>query len=174
MSFFGYDHGEDELMERETRNEFTLSRLFWFGVLFTLLSIGVIVASCDEALAEDKVDMHAIMRIESHGDVHAFNQQSGARGLYQVTPIVVEEWNAFHPNQEFKNEDMFNASICEFVAKWYLNKRIPQMLRYFKKPVSVRNILISYNAGINYVVKDKQLPKETVDYIKKYNKEINV
>jgi len=43
------------------------------------------------------------------------------------------------------------------------------MLKAYKKPVNLENILTSYNAGIDYVVSNKKLPKETQNYISKYN-----
>lgn len=136
------------------------------------LLIGFLLLWQGMAHAEDLIDLRAIMKIESHGDVKAFNRHSGARGLYQVTPIVVKEWNAFHPEERFTNEDMFNAQRNYKVAEWYLNTRIPQMLRHFGKPVNVENVLISYNAGISYVVKGKELPEETSNYLQKYEAEV--
>ena len=115
-----------------------------------------------------EIDMHKIMMIESSGDPLAHNVNSGARGLFQITKICLTEYNNFHPKHKFTSNDLWNPVKNTQVATWYLRQRIPQMLRYFKKPVSIRNIIISYNAGILYVVKNKPLPRETINYIKKY------
>jgi soluble lytic murein transglycosylase-like protein len=117
---------------------------------------------------ETRVNLEAIKRIESHGNPKAFNKGSGARGLYQITPIVVKEWNNFHPTQTMSNDDMFDPKNNELVASWYLFSRIPEMLRYYKEEVSVRNILVAYNAGIKYVTEHAELPEETSFYLQKY------
>ena len=60
------------------------------------------------------------------------------------------------------------------IAHWYMNTRIPQMLRYYGMPDTVDNHLIAYNFGIGnlirYTTKDIKLPKETRNYIRKYHK----
>ena len=105
--------------------------------------------------------------IESSNNPLAYNQKTQARGLYQITPICLKEWNNFHSSEHYTLNDLFNPQVNEKIAKWYLTKRIPQMLRYYKKPVTIENILICYNAGIKYVLKG-EIPKETKEYIQKY------
>ena len=117
----------------------------------------------------DLVNLDFIKQIESTGDPDAFNEKSQARGLYQITPIVLKEWNNFFPKKQYKEEDLFKPEINKEIASWYVNDRIPQMLTHFKKPVDLKNVLISYNAGIDYVVSNRTLPKETQDYLKKYD-----
>jgi len=114
------------------------------------------------------VDMEKIKMIESSGKKNAYNTKSQARGYYQITPIVVEEWNNFHKNDKLAVEDMFDSSTSYKVASWYMNKRIPQMLRRYRKPDTLNNRLIAYNAGISYVRDNKPLPSQTRDYIRKY------
>jgi soluble lytic murein transglycosylase-like protein len=114
-----------------------------------------------------KIDLNKIKQIESSGNPLAYNPTSQARGLYQITPICLKEYNNFH-TKKYSTQDLFNPTINEKIAKWYLTKRIPQMLRYYNKPITTSNILISYNAGINYVVKGLSLPTETRNYIQKY------
>jgi len=133
--------------------------------LFMLLLLRMLSFS---ATSSAGVDLNKIMIIESSGNPLAYNVTSGAIGLFQITPICLKEWNNYHKTQQYKSKDLYSAEINTKIAKWYLNKRIPQMLKYFKKEVSLENILISYNAGINYVVTGKKLPKETRKYIIKY------
>jgi len=116
------------------------------------------------------LDLSIIKQIESSGNPLAYNKSSHARGLFQITPICLKEYNNFHTEQ-YDLSDLFNPIINEKIAAWYLEKRIPQMLKHFGKDVSLENILISYNAGVSYVVSGKPLPLETVNYIKKYKGE---
>lgn len=115
------------------------------------------------------INMGILARIESSYNPLAFNSRTKARGLYQVTPICLKEFNQF-TNKKYTLNQLFNPRINYEVSFWYINKRIPQMLRYYKKEITVRNILISYNAGISYVVENKELMKETKNYLKKYRK----
>lgn len=114
------------------------------------------------------IDLGAIETIESSGNPLAHNKATGARGAYQITPICLQEWNNYHPNDTHTAEELFNYEINRKIAVWYLEVRIPEMLRYYGKPVTVRNILISYNFGIKHVVEGTALPDETKAYIKLY------
>jgi len=114
------------------------------------------------------IDMDRIQSIESSGDPNAFNQKSKARGLYQITPIVVEEWNNYHPKEKHTVDDLFDPKTNYKMANWYMNDRIPQMLRAYGKEDNLNNRLVSYNAGISYVKDSRPLPQETKDYIRKY------
>ena len=113
--------------------------------------------------------MPAVSFVESSNNPKAFNKKSKARGLYKITPIVLKEWNNYNPDENYDKEDLFDSEVNTRIASWYLNERIPQMLTYYKKPINLDNVLTSYNAGIDYVVKDRKLPSETVDYIRKVN-----
>lgn len=116
-----------------------------------------------------KIDLKAIRMIESSDCKDMYNMKSGAIGCYQITKIVVDEWNNFHKVQ-YAHKDMMDKEISGQVANWYLNERIPAMLKYYKKEVTLENILIAYNYGIKHVKEDSKLPKETRDYIEKYKK----
>jgi len=134
--------------------------------LFGLLLNGMAEAY-DMAIEMPDIDFEKIMMIESSGNPKAYNKKSQARGLYQITPIVLREWNQYHPRMKFKDNDLFNKQVNTHIAKWYLTKRIPQMLKVYKLPLTIENILISYNAGISKTIKGK-IPKETQEYINKY------
>ena len=114
-----------------------------------------------------KIDIRKIIAIESSRNSKAYNSRSKARGLCQITLICLKEYNNFH-KIKYIPEDLFVPEISIKIAQWYLEIRIPQMLKYYGKDITVRNILISYNAGIDYVVRDKELKQETKDYIQKY------
>ena len=138
-----------------------------FILLLTILSIPAQVS------ASALVNMDAIKQIESSGNPSAYNRGSQARGLYQITPIVLKEYNQFN-HAGYMKEDLFDPEINAIIAEWYIGKRIPAMLKYYKKEVNLTNIIIAYNAGISYVVKNKPLPIETIKYIAKYKKLMEV
>jgi soluble lytic murein transglycosylase-like protein len=121
------------------------------------------------AFAGNRIDLQKIVSIESNGNAKAYNTSSKARGLCQITPICLQEYNNFH-SLKYSLNDLFNAEINKTIASWYLETRIPQLLRHFKISVTQRNILICYNSGINTLVKNKTLKAETRNYILKYER----
>lgn len=135
--------------------------LIWLLGLAMLLCLLCLPAKAEE------IDLDIIAYIESSDNALAYNKTTQATGLYQITPICLADYNQYH-KQKYKLSDMYKPDIAYIVASWYMNIRIPQMLRYYNKPIIIDNILTSYNVGISYVVKNKQLPMETINYIKKY------
>ena len=123
------------------------------------------------ALAED-VSIEAVIQIESGFDPSAFNASSQACGLMQITPICLQDYNNFAKAETFNIGDMFDGGKNVRVGQWYLEKRIPAILEVLKIESTVENILISYNWGCGNLVKylkgKKRLPRETVNYLKKY------
>lgn len=115
-----------------------------------------------------EIDLNIIAYIESRNNPFAINFRTQCYGKYQVSQVCLTEYNQFNKTAYILT-DMFNESLCERVALWYLNKRIPQMLRYFNKPTTTDNILWAYNAGIKRVV-DNYMPNQTRNYIIKYKK----
>lgn len=113
------------------------------------------------------VDMDVIKHIESRGKAHAVSK-TGAIGLYQIMPIVLESYNQRH-RQNYREHDLFDADVNKEIADWYLHTRIPEMLRYYNIKVNDYNILWAYNAGIGRV-RQGIMPKETKDYIYQYKR----
>ncbi len=109
--------------------------------------------------------MNKVYVVESSCNPKAFNKASGAIGLGQVTPIVLEEWNNLNRVQ-YVSTDLYNEKINRKISDWYMNVRIPNLLKHFRLEDTERNRLISYNAGIGYLVHDKPLPEETKEYLK--------
>ena len=132
-------------------------------ILTLLLSFCLVTAHAIE------IDMERIKQIESAGDPYALSH-AGARGLWQIGGPALLDWNQYHRNEVYTLDDLWTPEINRKIANWYLHYRIPAMLRYYGKPVTLENILISYNAGISYVVSGKPLPKETRAYIEKYKR----
>lgn len=113
------------------------------------------------------VDLNAIAQIESSNNHLAFNKSRGARGLYQITPICLKDYNKFHAIK-YTNKDLFDKVINRKVADWYLHNRIPELLKSKRKEVNLENTVTCYNAGIKYV--GRKIPRETKKYINKYYK----
>jgi hypothetical protein len=116
------------------------------------------------------IDLNRIIQIESSGNPLAYNKKSRCRGLCQISEITLKEWNNFHPHQKYTSQDLFNPNVNIKIADWYLGQRIPQMLRYYHKPITITNLIIAYNAGIAYVRHGWDIPAETKDYLRKYNR----
>lgn len=134
-----------------------------------ILTILILCSGVAQADIITESDMQKIMIIESSGNPLAFNDRTKARGLYQITPICLKEWNNFHSEQFLTPSKLFDPEVNYRVAYWYLNQRIPQMLKYYGMNVDKRSILIAYNFGIGNMVKGKRLPTETINYINKFN-----
>lgn len=119
------------------------------------------------AQAANNIDMNKIYQIESSGNPNAYNRTSGARGLGQITPIVLKEWNNMNPKNKYTTNALNDKVVNMKISDWYMNKRIPQMLKAKGLQDTIKNRLIAYNAGIGHVGKSI-LPKETFNYIQKY------
>lgn len=140
-----------------------------FAILAAIVGLAVIAILCSgcEAFADVRVDLDAIEQIESSGCVQKQGRYEHAVGCFQITAPVVVEWNQFNA-KKIKHDDLMDNDLNRRVADWYLNKRIPAMIRHFKKPDTIENRLIAYNAGIAYVKSGKPIPVITKKYLEKY------
>jgi len=135
----------------------------------------IILFSLNIARAEIVINMQAIKAIESNGNPYAFNLRTKCYGLYQISEICLKDYNQIH-RTDYAPQDLFNPFINETVASWYF-KEVNRMLNFYEIPVSITTVIASYNWGIGNVVKwykngasFKELPQETQEYIKKYQK----
>lgn len=128
-------------------------------MIIGLLSIATIASALE-------VDMQRIVMIESSGNELAINKVSGARGLCQIMPCVLKEYNDSH-DKKYSKKDLLNGGINLIIANWYINKRIPKMMTKLKVKDNLESRLSCYNQGIGNHKKGR-MPKETRDYIKKY------
>jgi hypothetical protein len=119
--------------------------------------------------AEVNVDLCTIASIESSGNPNAYNKRTQARGLYQITPICLADYNNFHRNKRISNDDLFKPLMARNVADWYINERIPGMLKYYGIKDTIEARLRCYNSGIGNLRKGR-LPIETREYIEKYKR----
>lgn len=135
-------------------------------IIILLLSFAIVFTLVRKVCAIH-VDMKKIMMIESSGNPAAFNIHSRARGLFQITPICLKEWNNFHPDEQYEISRLWNVEVNTRIAKWYMNERIPQLLNHYKLKDTIDNRLSAFNMGIGNLMNGKRF-KETDNYIAKY------
>jgi soluble lytic murein transglycosylase-like protein len=126
-----------------------------------------------EKLVNEKEFYNAIMHVESRGNPQAYRKDTKATGLFQITPIVLKEWNENH-REKYNQKDIFNHCTNTKIANWYMKERL--MNHYF--PVyniepHPENLLTAWNWGIGNLCKIKdartnfnKLPNETKVFIK--------
>ncbi len=145
------------------------SRLKFYFIcssIVNLLVVALFLSSCAKPV---EVDLDIICQIESGctRGYRIYNPTSLARGLYQITEICLADYNKYH-DIPYQIEELYDDEVNETIAKWYIYKRIPQLLKHIKAEDTVTNRLIAYNCGFSCV--GKPLPRETEHYIKKYYK----
>ena len=136
------------------------SKSFFIGFMIMLM-IALMIS-----LAYAEIDLDIIAKIESNYNVKAYNKKSGARGLYQITPVCLEDYNKYNKAAVTLN-DLFSPEVNKKIAKWYLEKRIPQMLKYYNIKITWDNVLWCYNGGIGRVKKNI-MDNETLLYTERY------
>lgn len=122
------------------------------------------------------IDKNLVIKIESGGNPLAFNSGTKARGLMQITPIALKEWNNLNPGRQYKEKDLFVPEVNTEIGTWLLDQRIPKMLNTYKIPINAETVLASYNWGIGNVknwhrrgADPEELPEETQNYLSKYS-----
>lgn len=110
------------------------------------------------------VDMDKIAMIESSGCRELVGDNGKALGCYQLHEGVVKEYNLKHKTA-FKHKDVMSKVIGLRVADWYMNRRIPAMLKHYGIVDTIETRISAYNMGIKAVIKGKR----AVSYIRKYN-----
>lgn len=120
--------------------------------------------------AAQGLDMNILAKIESSGNPRAVNKTSKtpSYGLYQIAPVCLRAYNVAH-STKLTIDDLMDSATNGQIARWYIAEEIPRILRAHKKSPTTRNLLISYNAGVRYVVRGLPLPATTVRYIERYN-----
>ncbi len=122
------------------------------------------------AQCSKRIELEFIKKIESAGDSCALNlTDGGSRGLYQINPVGLRDYNKYH-KKKYTLEDLWNAEINKRIAVWMFEKRIPQLLRAYGFRNTINNQIICYNAGIDFLVSKRKIPRGTIKYIEKYRK----
>jgi hypothetical protein len=82
-----------------------------------------------------------------------------AFGLFQVTPICLEEYNNFHL-VKFAHEDLSDMEISFEVAMWYINR----LIVHYQVPLEDSNpylLYTAYNLGPNSMFVGNTLSRQT-------------
>ncbi|MBX4189749.1 transglycosylase SLT domain-containing protein [Candidatus Parcubacteria bacterium] len=155
---------------RYNRLSFTPHRFtafFCIGLvsLFTLpdITYSQVTANCPNSCA---ISLPVIASLESSNRPRVIGDGGRALGLFQLHSGVVSDFNSAHKTS-YQHQDALNREIAQKIAHWYLETRIPQILKSKKLPVSTENVLTCWNAGCGRV---KNPPLLTQEYIKKYKK----
>jgi soluble lytic murein transglycosylase-like protein len=114
-----------------------------------------------------QIDMHKIAMIESSNNPNAVGRSGDDVGLYQITSICLADYNQM-TKSAVKKKELFDPAVNTKVATWYMAKRLPQLLKHYGIPVTVDNVIVAWNSGINTLVKNKPLPEVTKRFLKKY------
>ncbi len=125
----------------------------------------------------NRIDNEIIIYLESKGNPKEYNKREGARGLMQIRPIVLKEWNLLNPDKKHTLDDLYNSDINKKVGAWYLNRIETVYLPNLKLEQNLENKLASYNWGIGELSKIgdakknfSKLPLITQRYIKEYKR----
>ena len=103
--------------------------------------------------------LEAIVWQESKFDIGAVGK-AGEIGLGQLLKKgAIASWEKRNPALP----DYFDPEQNLEVAAWYLGYRIPEMLKYYEKPINNYNRITAYNAGIGYVIEGSR-PQSTDQY----------
>lgn len=162
----------NDIVESKRQKEDQEQESIWMYLVLptlTLLALalfGILISSCGKVYADD-VNLDIISKIESSNNPRAYNKVDGGRGLFQITPICLKEYNNYN-KIKYSKSDLWNPQINRQIASWYINTRIPAMLSYYKVKDSIENRIISFNSGIKTLILNKKLSKITKQYLSKY------
>ena len=143
-------------------------------VLYVVCAARVVYA---ESMIPKLVDVNALAQIESGNNPNAV----GKHGEHGCCQIMEETWNEcvgrMDRDDVMWEKYSFDPEANKSVASYYVNARIPQMLRHFRIPDTLDARLACYNWGIGKVrrlwVRDHnldRLPVDVKEYISRYRK----
>lgn len=125
------------------------------------LALCLMATSC---YAED-VDMGIIKEIESSNCRFQIGDGGKALGCYQLHKGVIDDYNrAF--GTKYLHKIALNEAKAKEIGNWYMNHKIPKMLRYKGTKDTVEARLTAYNMGIGNAWKGKRAEA----YIAKYRR----
>jgi hypothetical protein len=114
-----------------------------------------------------------IIKLESSGNPNEYNSRTKATGLMQVTPVVLKEFNGFHPGEKYSLKDMKNPKRNMEVGEWYLNRLAEHYFEEYGIPSTNKNLAGAYNAGPDRLRDSFRfgtpLPRETRNYMERIN-----
>lgn len=115
-----------------------------------------------------EMNLDALAMIESSNNPKAVNRDEGSYGLFQISPIALRDFNQ-QVGVKHTVKDLMRETTNAHIAIWLLEVRIPELLKHYKKPITTRSVLISFNCGVGCLDR-KKLPKTTRDYLAKYRR----
>lgn len=120
---------------------------------------------------QEMINIPRVVEMESSNNPLAYNLDTGATGLMQITEICLKDYNRYH-SVKFTMKDMDLPGPNMEVGIWYMNTRIPQLLQSKGVPDTDITRLIAFNAGAS-VARSVwlKIPKETRNYLIRYFKE---
>lgn len=98
---------------------------------------------------EPFISKEFLMRViwtESEYKIDARNSKSGARGLMQITPIALKEYNRFNsPRLTF--DDMWDPELNVIVGTWLLEYYVERLTYLNGVEPTYQQLYVAYNAG---------------------------
>ena len=115
------------------------------------------------------IDLAIISQLESSNNPKAFNWKSKATGLFQLTPVALQDYNVCNPRNKpaYTMNDMWDGRKNRIVAVWFFEQRIPQLLKHYGYEPTTDRILFTWHAGIGNVIKNNMGPA-THEFIQSY------
>lgn len=145
--------------------------MIWaFALAFCLLCwVGVLLCFSEE------VNIEKIISLESSGEAGVYNVSEKAAGLMQIRQGCLQDWNMSHWREQYDTQDLFDPDVNVKIGTWYINKKIPMYLKFYKLEDTIDNRLMAYNWGIgnlrkHHLDKSIPIPQVTKDYLKKYRR----
>lgn len=118
------------------------------------------------------IDLQKIFQKESSFVSDAHNTRTDARGLGQITPVGLADWNQRNPQDQHQPDDLYRSDVNAKISNWTLNQRIPQMLQVYGIQDTPENRLIAYHDGIgnlhSYIQGKRKLGPEMTNYLQAY------
>jgi len=106
----------------------------------------------------------ALIWRESKNDPNAYNKDSGARGLGQIMPSVLSEYNKkFKTNYQL--DDLFKPDINRKITEWHLTRRLPEQLVGVGIAPTLPALIAAYNTGATGLAEGRKPAKGYVEDI---------
>ena len=83
---------------------------------------------------------------------------AGEIGLYQISPILLKDYNSHLKKNFAKAEYLFRPYVNEMVVIWYIQERIIPAIKKHNLPVNLARIIYCWNAGISVGI-NNPIPK---------------
>ena len=158
---------EDFYQRRKTRR---IRTLVWLLILLSCLAFwGVVFMTGAKVVRADVIDLQIIAKIESSNNPLAYNQRSGARGMYQFRKIAwLDVQQNFPELAKYPFSYAYKPQVARLFAKAYF-VLVDRYLRHYGLKTSLSNQLLCYNQGIGLTRKGI-VSKESANYILKYQR----